>query len=277
MSNALYISTRGDDRSAGTSEKPMKTIAAAIKAGGPGCSVRMLPGDWGVVRITEAESGTPGYPTVIEGAIHSAPPVCGGDPANHGIQIIGPSGREHAPHDITIKYMIARGSWDGIKAHGSRLTIDHCTVEDAVHQGIAWHASGKDGVVGLEVNRCMVRRCGSTLINGVGQDHGMYVGGRGILIRDCTIEDCAAGYGLQVYPASCQVAVIGNTVRRCRATLVQQVPTDLNDVGLFVGNQFIKCGKSPDEWMDDIIIYGNPEKQHAYDPNEFGWGNAFTR
>jgi len=111
--------------------------------------------------------------------------------------------------DITIDGLDVTAPIDGIRfMHGQRITVRNCHVHHTGNMGLALHYCD-----GTTVEGCLIEDCGSGYesVSGVRQQHGMYLSGDLVTVRNNLIRN-NSGWGVHLWPYATRSVVANNLI-----------------------------------------------------------------
>jgi hypothetical protein len=192
---AIYISVSlGSDSNKGTFESPYRTINRALSENGGGRLYIVRDGVYTLqtglnnVQIPSIAAGTSLSPTIIRSENRWGAIIDGA--FYHGI-----SSEDGVSHIEIDGFRVRNVNSDGIKLNGSYCTVKNCWVHNNGHMGISFHGESTGWSHAL-IERNLVEGNGTS----TQFDHGMYLGGDYIVVRNNVIRNNRS-FGLHLYPS----------------------------------------------------------------------------
>jgi parallel beta-helix repeat protein len=246
--NVLYVSAAGADRNAGTARRPLQTIGAALGRARPGTTVIVRGGVY-PTRIDATQSGTQSAPIVIRPASGTRPVITGllRIRASHlvftGLRFVG---RTSANPDGVL-----------IDIQGADITVAHSELRNAAMSAVIVGDSSD-----VKILSNWIHDNGTHVVNGIPQDHGIYLSGstNGVIANN--IIDHNLGFGVHLYPGAVSTLVTCNTIVANGATAGGKA------AGIVVGGS----GSSGNTIVNNVLAWNGETAVRSLEP--LGSGNA---
>lgn len=202
----LYVAPDGDDANPGTRGAPLRTIAAAARAAGPGTTVRVAPGLY-PENVKSSASGAATAPIRFISSV------------KWGARIVGDGTEavwENRGHHVEIAGFDLSGSGRiGILNHGAWVRMANNHVHDLALSG-GCTGNGGGGIVNANYKASDGEISGN-LVHDIGAPgactgvHGIYLANlRGRIVNNIVYR--ASAWGIHLWHAADQVLIANNTV-----------------------------------------------------------------
>lgn len=240
---SYYVSPTGSTSNAGTESSPWPTVTYALSQVGGGHTIILEPGTYTPILVTRGNGGTSASPTVIESQYRWQAVVDGTGYPNAGYASLEGVVSESNGAGETTDYV----TFDGLKiinaaGVGIALGGNYDVAEDC------WITNCKGGGIGAYGPNYTVIQDNLIEYSGTSTqyDHGIYVGGNGLLISGNIIRHIS-GFGMTLYPSIQNSTITNNLVygQTSQADVVIEGPTASNT---FTNNVFLDSLGGVQEW-----------------------------
>ena len=244
----IYVGPSGSDRAGGTRRRPLRTLQAALARATPGTTILVRGGTY-PERIYAIRSGTAGSPIIVR-------PDAGSHPVVTGPLTV------HASH-VVVRGLVFVGRTaanpDGVlvSIEGDDVTLLRNELRNASMSGVIVGDSA-----GVKIVANWIHNNGTHVLNGIPQDHGIYLAeSSGGLIAN-NIVDHNLGFGIQLYPHAVATLVTSNTI--VANGRMDGAPAS----GVIVGG----AGSSGNQIVNNIVAWNGQAGVRSLQP--LGLGNA---